>query len=82
MAALVAACVVHELRPDAGSVGVSAIDKRTVSGPMSVRGLHAAVHVSRNRRGGELQVFNDYGQNDAGYWENEVGPPARCGLVR
>ena len=30
---LVAACVVHELRPDAGSVGVTAIDKRPVSGP-------------------------------------------------
>ena len=43
MAELVAACVVHKLRPDAGLVGVFAIEKRPVSGPVRLRGLHAAV---------------------------------------
>ena len=33
VAKLVAACVVHKLRPDAGLVGVFDIEKRPVSGP-------------------------------------------------
>ena len=81
MAELVAACVVRELRPDAGSVGVSAIDKRPVSGPVSVSklGLHTAVQVSRNRRGGELQALYVDAQEDADYWENELRRPLDAG---
>ncbi|QWT23090.1 MOSC domain-containing protein [Subtercola sp. PAMC28395] len=81
MAELVAACVVHELRPDAGSVGVTAIDKRPVSGPVRVRklGLHADVQASRKHHGGELQALYVYAQEDAEYWQNELGRPLEAG---
>ena len=79
MAELVAACVVHKLRPDAGLVGVFAIEKRPVSGSVRVRGLHAAVQVSRNRRGGELQALYVDAKEDADYWEDELRRPLDAG---
>ena len=79
MAELVAACVVHKLRPDAGLVGVFAIEKRPVSGPVRVRGLHAAVQASRNRRGGELQALFVDAKEDADYWEDELRRPLDAG---
>ena len=63
------------------SVGVTAIDKRPVSGPVRVckLGLHAAVQVSRKRHGGELQALCACAQEDADYWENELGHPLDAG---
>ena len=52
-----------------GSVGVTAIDKRPVSDPVHVHklGLHADVHASRKRHGGELQALYVCTQEDADY---------------
>ncbi|CAN5384371.1 hypothetical protein BH09ACT6_BH09ACT6_27680 [soil metagenome] len=75
MAELVAACVVHQLRADAGSVGVTAIDKRAVEGPVRVRkfGLHADVQASRKYHGGVDKALYAYAQEDADYWRSELG---------
>nr|WP_188679572.1 MOSC domain-containing protein [Subtercola lobariae] len=75
MPELLATCVVHALLPDAGSVGVTAIDKRPVDGPVAVRklGLHADVQASRKHHGGPEQALYVYSQEDAEYWQGELG---------
>ncbi|MEF2976151.1 MOSC domain-containing protein [Subtercola sp. YIM 133946] len=75
MPELLAACVVHALLPDAGSVGVTAIDKRPVDGPIRVQklGLHADVQASRKYHGGPDQALYVYSQEDAEYWQGELG---------
>ena len=83
MAELIAACVVHELRPDAGSVGVTAIDKSPVSRPVRMRklGLHADLQASHKHHGGELQALSVCAQEDADSWENELGCPPDAGWL-
>lgn len=81
---LVAACVVHSLIPDAGSDGVTAIDKRAVDGPIAVRtlGLYADVQVSRKHHGGPDKALYAYAQEDAEFWGAELGrelPPGWFG---
>jgi MOSC domain-containing protein YiiM len=72
---LLAACVVHSLIPDAGSDGVTAIDKRAVDGPVAVRtlGLYADVQVSRKHHGGPEKALYVYAQEDADYWRAQLG---------
>jgi MOSC domain-containing protein YiiM len=73
-ATLLAVCRVHQLLPDEGSVGVTAIDKRPVDGPVKVHklGLHGDIQASRIHHGGEDQALYAYSQTDADYWIGEL----------
>lgn len=75
MARLIAACVVHALRGDAGSVGTTAIDKRPVAGAIRVRtfGLHADVQADRKHHGGLDKAVYAYSQDDADFWAADLG---------
>lgn len=84
MAELLAACVVHALRPDPGGVGTTAIDKRVVDRRVKVRelGLFADVQADRKRHGGADKAVYAYAQEDADFWEGELGralPPGWFG---
>ena len=84
MASLLAVCVVHELRRDRGNIGVTAIDKRPVDGPVKVRklGLFADAQLDRKHHGGEDKALYAYAQEDADWWQNELGrelPPGWFG---
>ncbi|TXN30656.1 MOSC domain-containing protein [Lacisediminihabitans profunda] len=78
---LIAACVVHALLADAGSVGVTAIDKRPVGGPVRVRtlGLYGDVQASRKHHGGADKALYAYAQDDADFWAEELGRPLPAG---
>ncbi|MGX9900140.1 MOSC domain-containing protein [Arthrobacter sp. SA17] len=73
-AAVLAVCRVHQLLQDEGSVGVTAIDKRPVAGPVKVHklGLHADIQASRVHHGGEDQALYAYSQADADYWVDQL----------
>ncbi len=75
VASILAVCVVHALRPDSGPVGVTAIDKRPVDGPVKVGplGLYADVQADRKHHGGEAQAVYAYGQDDADHWAAALG---------
>lgn len=84
VASILAVCVVHALRPDSGPVGVTAIDKRPVDGPVKVGplGLYADVQADRKHHGGEAQAVYAYGQDDADHWAAALGrdlPPGWFG---
>ncbi|MDM4764296.1 MOSC domain-containing protein [Galbitalea sp. SE-J8] len=84
MASVLAACIVSSLRPDAGTVGVTAIDKRPVEGEIKVGtyGLYADVQADRKHHGGIDQAVYVYGQDDAEFWAAELGrqiPPGWFG---
>lgn len=84
MPSVVAVCVVSSLRADAGAVGVTAIDKRPVEGPVKVGryGLYADVQADRKHHGGLDQAVYAYGEDDAAWWAAEVGrelPPGAFG---
>lgn len=84
MPRLVAVCVVRQLRPDAGSVGVTAIDKGAVDGPVRVGpyGVHADVQADRKHHGGLDKALYAYAAEDAAFWESELGrdlPPGWFG---
>jgi len=84
MPSLLAACVVSALRPDASTVGTTAIDKRPTSGPIKVRrlGLYADVQADRQNHGGEDKALYAYAQEDADFWTAELGrdlPPGWFG---
>ncbi|MBO0594230.1 MOSC domain-containing protein [Nesterenkonia sp. E16_7] len=71
-----AVCVVHQLIEDAaGTVGVSGIDKRPVSGPVKVRtlGLHGDVQADRKHHGGTEKAVYAYAAEDAAWWATELG---------
>ncbi|MET3204112.1 MOSC domain-containing protein [Pseudarthrobacter sp. S3] len=73
-ASVLAICRVHQLLATEGSVGVTAIDKRPVEGPVRVHrlGLHGDVQADRINHGGEDQAIYAYSQEDAGYWAGEL----------
>jgi MOSC domain-containing protein YiiM len=75
MASLLAACVVAELRSDPGAVGVTAIDKRPVDGPIKVTkyGLRGDVQADRKDHGGREKALYAYSQEDADYWAFALG---------
>lgn len=84
MSVLQAVCVVHQLRPDAGSVGTTAIDKRPVSGLVRIGpyGVYADVQADRKHHGGLDQALYAYSAEDAAFWESELGrelPPGWFG---
>ncbi|GAA2006226.1 MOSC domain-containing protein [Microbacterium ulmi] len=75
MARLLAVCVVHQLLPDAGTIGVTAIDKRPVDGPVKVGryGIYADVQANRKHHGGLDKALYAYAQEDADFWAGELG---------
>jgi len=84
MASLIAACVVSNLRPDAGTVGITAIDKRPAIGAVKVGrlGLYADVQADRKNHGGADKAIYAYAQEDADFWSAELGrdlPPGWFG---
>lgn len=82
MPRLIAVCSVHALRPDAGAVGVTAIDKRPVPGHARIGayGVYADVQASRKHHGGPDKAVYAYAQEDAEYWQGELGRPLRPGF--
>lgn len=84
MSRLVAVCAVHQLLPDAGTVGITAIDKRAVDGPVKVGpyGVYADVQADRKHHGGLDKALYAYSEEDAAYWAKELGretPPGWFG---
>jgi len=83
MPRVLAICVVRQLRPDSGS-GVTAIDKGPVAGAVRVGpyGVFADVQANRKHHGGHDKAVYAYGQDDAEFWERELGrelPPGFFG---
>lgn len=72
-----AVCVVEQLLTVPGRVGVSAIDKRPVDGPVQVReyGLHGDVQADRQHHGGVWKAVYLLSDSDVGQWEAEFGGP-------
>lgn len=82
MSTLVAVCRVHQLRADDGTVGVTAIDKRPVEGPVTVAeyGLYADVQADRERHGGPDRAVYAYSQESAAVFEERLGRSVPPGL--
>jgi len=72
---LIAVCAVHSLRPDSGSVGVTAIDKRALDGSVRIGplGVRADVQASRKHHGGPDKAVYVYADEDGAFWEGELG---------
>ncbi|MDL9980788.1 MOSC domain-containing protein [Microbacterium sp. ASV49] len=75
MPQLVAVCAVRQLRPDAGSVGVTAIDKIAVDGPVRIGayGAYGDVQADRKHHGGLDKALYAYAEEDADYWAAQLG---------
>jgi MOSC domain-containing protein YiiM len=78
MSTVIAVCRVDHLLPDSGVIGVTAIDKRPVEGP--VRGLHADVQADRKHHGGEDQAVYAYADEDAEHFAAMLARPVPAGL--
>lgn len=80
MSLVTAVCRVDRLLRDPGTIGVTAIDKRPVDGPVRVRplGLHADVQADRKHHGGEDQAVYAYADEDAAFFaamlDREIPP--------
>ncbi len=75
MPKVLAVCVVSELTFVGGRVGVSAINKKPVPGPVAVRelGLYGDVQADRMHHGGPEKAVYAYSQEAMGFWERELG---------
>ena len=75
MLRLESVCAVHQLRPDAGTIGTTAIDKRPVDGAVRIRklGVYADVQVDRTHHGGPDKAVYVYAEEDARFWAEELG---------
>jgi MOSC domain-containing protein YiiM len=73
-ASVLAVCSVHQLLADTSNVGVTAIDKRAVEGPVKVHklGLQGDIQANRVHHGGPDQAIYAYSQADADYWASEL----------
>ncbi|QWS33961.1 MOSC domain-containing protein [Curtobacterium aetherium] len=82
MSVVTAVCRVEALLRDSGVIGVTAIDKRPVAGPVRVRplGLHADVQADRKHHGGEDQAVYVYADEDAAYFAEQLDRPIPPGL--
>lgn len=76
-----AVCVVDRLLTVPGRVGVTAIDKRPVVGPVQVReyGLHGDVQADRQHHGGIWKAVYLLSDDDVRQWETEFGGPIPLG---
>lgn len=77
-------CVTERLHKDPGRVGVTAIDKRAVDGPVQVRdlGLFGDVQADRANHGGRDKAVYLFSAAEIGHWEAELGrgiPPGGIG---
>ncbi|MFH5823541.1 MOSC domain-containing protein [Georgenia sp. AZ-5] len=84
MAVVTHVCRVAELHGDSGAVGVTAIDKRPVSGPVRVGpyGLRGDVQADRKHHGGPEKALYVFDEAEAEYWAAELRepvPPGRFG---
>jgi MOSC domain-containing protein YiiM len=72
---LLAVCIVHALRSDAGTFGATAIDKRPVDKAVKIGpyGARADVQVDRKHHGGLEQALYAYSDADAAFWSAELG---------
>lgn len=79
---VLAVCRVHELHPDNGNVGVTAIDKRPLEGQVKVRplGLYGDIQADRKHHGGVDQAIYAYAEEDADFWSAELGRDIPPGL--
>ena len=79
---LTALCRVDRLQPDAGSVGVTAIDKRPADGPLTVRklGVHGDVQANRVHHGGPDKAVYAFADEDAAHFGELLGYPVTPGL--
>ena len=77
-----AVCVVDQLLAVPGRVGVTAIDKRPVEGPVQVReyGLHGDVQADRKHHGGVWKAVYLLSDSDVEQWEPEFGGPIPPGF--
>ena len=77
-----AVCVVDQLLTVPGRVGVSAIDKRPVEGPVPVRtlGLHGDIQADREHHGGPWKAVYLLSDSDVEQWEPEFGGPVPIGV--
>ncbi|GAA1642219.1 MOSC domain-containing protein [Georgenia ruanii] len=83
-AAVTHVCRVARLRPDDGTVGVTAIDKHPVDGPHRVGayGLRGDVQADRQHHGGREKALYAVDQAEADHWAGELAepvPPGRFG---
>ncbi|WP_123518956.1 MOSC domain-containing protein [Frigoribacterium sp. PhB24] len=81
-AVVTAVCRVSSLRPDSGTIGVTAIDKRPVDGPVHVRplGLRADVQADRKHHGGLDQAVYAFADEDASHFAELLGREVTPGL--
>lgn len=81
MSELLAVCTVASLHPDAGSVGVTAIDKQPVAGRVKVLelGLYGDVQADRYDHGGRDQAVYAFADEQAEHWAAELGRPVLPG---
>ncbi|MBM7849387.1 MOSC domain-containing protein [Arthrobacter roseus] len=79
---ILALCRVHQLIEVPGNVGVSAIDKRPVDGPVHVRrlGLHGDIQADREHHGGVDKAVYAYASEESSVWEVELGHPITPGF--
>ena len=77
-----AVCVVQQLLTVPGRVGVSAIDKRPVDGPVAVRalGLHGDIQADREHHGGPWKAVYMLSDEDVAQWEDEFDGPIPVGF--
>lgn len=77
-----AVCVVHEIKPDAGIVGRTAVDKRPVIGPVQVGllGLAGDTQCDSERHGGPDKAIYAYDEAEAQRWAVELGCQAHPGM--
>jgi MOSC domain-containing protein YiiM len=70
MPLVTAVCRVHALLDDSGSVGVTAIDKRPVEGPVAIRtlGVRGDVQASRAHHGGVDKAVYAFADEDAAHF--------------
>ncbi|WIE60533.1 MOSC domain-containing protein [Curtobacterium sp. MCLR17_032] len=82
MPLVTAVCRVEQLLRDSGTIGITAIDKRPVDGPVRVRplGLHADVQADRKHHGGEDQAVYVYADEDAAFFAEQLDRPIPPGL--
>lgn len=84
MPRLVAVCAVAELHPDGGRDRVTAIDKRPLPGRVRIGrfGVGPDVQADRTHHGGLDKALYAYAEEDAAFWESELGrelPPGFFG---
>ncbi|WP_221585805.1 MOSC domain-containing protein [Microbacterium sp. G2-8] len=83
MPRLLAVCAVHQLTPDPGSVGTTAIDKRPLEGAVKIGrlGVYGDVQADRAHHGGDVQAVYAYAQEDAEWWAEQLGRDIPSGTL-